>query len=102
MENINKEKIEKLKKEKKTFIVQYSAKWCGPCRTLTPILESICYGHEAQVYKFDIEKDPGYAKELGISSIPFVQFFKEGDVFASRVGFAPRDYYEEQIGIIKG
>jgi len=102
MENINKEKIKELKDNNKTFIVQFSASWCGPCRALTPILENVCEYSNVSVYKFDIGTDPDYAKELGISSIPFVQFFKEGNMVASKVGMAPRDFYEEQVGIIKG
>ena len=102
MESINKEKIQELKDKNETFIVQFSASWCGPCRALTPILENVCDYSNVPVFKFDIGEDPAYSKELGITSIPFVQFFKEGAVVSSKVGMAPRDFYEEQVGIIKG
>lgn len=97
MERINKNSlIEKLDK-KETFIVQYSADWCGPCRVLSPILENVCDSEKVSVYKFDIGDDPDFAKEKKIMSIPYVEFVKNGKVVAQKVGSAAREFYEEQI-----
>jgi len=101
METINKTKVSNLISEKSDFIIQFSANWCGPCKTLTPILENIGHSNDVNVYKFDISSDPGYANELGIKSIPYVQFFKEGQVIASKIGLAPREFYEEQLSLLK-
>ena len=101
METINKSKIQSLVAEKKDFIVQFSANWCGPCKVLTPILENVGHSSDVSVYKFDISSDPNYTNELGIKSIPHVQFFKEGKVIASKVGLAPREFYEEQLSLLK-
>ena len=101
METIDKTKITNLISEKSDFIIQFSASWCGPCRALTPILENVGYSNDVNVYKFDISSDPSYANELGIKSIPYVQFFKEGQVVASKTGLAPREFYEEQSSLLK-
>ena len=102
MNNINKEKIEELKLSEKSFVIQFSASWCGPCRALTPILENVCEGHNIPVYKFDIAEDSEYAKQLKISSIPLVQFFQKGKLVTEKTGLVQRDYYEEQVELIKG
>lgn len=97
MKNISKEEILKLTNDKKTFIVQFSASWCGPCRTLSPILEKVCNKQKVDVYKFDVSKDSEYAKELGITSIPVVTFYKGGEEFDTSLGLKPVDFYEERV-----
>ena len=101
MENINREKINDLIKSQSTFVVQFSASWCGPCRALTPILENVCDGNNIEVYKFDIGDDPEFARELKITSIPFVHFYKQGLLTETKVGMAPREFYEEQTTLLK-
>ena len=101
METIDKAKVSNLISQKSDFIIQFSASWCGPCRALTPILENVGYSNDVNVYKFDISSDPDYANEIGIKSIPYVQFFKEGQVIASKIGLAPREFYEEQSSLLK-
>lgn len=97
MEKINKELLKEKINNKETFIVQYSADWCGPCRVLSPILENVCLSEKINVYKFDIGKDASFAKEKNIMSIPYVEFVKNGKVVAQKVGSAGREFYEEQI-----
>jgi thioredoxin 1 len=102
MNEVSKTEIEKMIQNEKTFVVQFSANWCGPCRVLTPILENVCDGNKIEAYKFNIETDPDYAKELKISSIPVVKFFQEGKEVATKIGLASRDFYEEQTSLLKG
>lgn len=97
MIDIDKEKILKLEEEKQTFVVQFSASWCGPCRTLSPMLEKICNEEKVSVYKLDVSKNQDYAKELKIYSIPFVKFYKDGEEFHSASGLRGRDFYEQKV-----
>ena len=97
MEKINKESLIEKLTNKETFIVQYSANWCNPCRVLAPMLENVCDSEKIKVYKFDIGEDPSFAKEKSIMSIPYVEFVKDGEVVAKKVGSAAREFYEEQI-----
>jgi thioredoxin 1 len=93
MENITKQQYE----TKENAIIQFSASWCGPCKTLTPILESLAKENNLEVYKVDIGKESELAREKGIRSIPYVEFLKEGKVVETFVGAKPKDLIQESI-----
>ena len=68
--------------QKGLVVVDFWAQWCGPCRKLTPLLEQIQneFKEEIKVYKIDADKNINSAKEFGISSLPSVLIFKDGEV----------------------
>ena len=68
--------------ETKVVVVDFWAQWCGPCRKLTPLLEQIQneFGEVVKIYKIDADKNINSAKEYGISSLPSVLIFKDGEV----------------------
>ena len=57
-------------------IIDFHAVWCGPCKTLSPILEKIAkeYKGKINVYKIDVDKEPIVAKEMGIKAMPTILF----------------------------
>jgi thioredoxin len=61
-------------------IVAYHASWCGPCRMLGPVLESVTRAHPGVVYlgKVDVDRAPKLAAAQGVSGIPDVRFYKNG------------------------
>lgn len=63
-------------------VVDFWAQWCGPCRKLMPLLEQIQneFQDEVKIYKIDADKNINCAKEYGISSLPSVLIFKNGEV----------------------
>ena len=67
---------------KQLVIVDFWAQWCGPCRKLTPVLEQIQneFKNEIKVIKVDADKNINTAREYGISSLPSVLIFKDGEV----------------------
>ena len=69
-------------KEQKLVVVDFWAQWCGPCRKLTPLLEQIQneFLNVIKVVKIDADKNINTAKEYGISSLPSVLIFKDGEV----------------------
>jgi thioredoxin 1 len=69
-------------------LVDFCAKWCGPCQAMNPVLEEIAslYSEKIKVIKVDIDKANDIPKEFGIRSVPTFLIFKEGKVQEQVVG----------------
>ena len=64
-------------------VVDFNATWCGPCRMLGP-------EGKASFYAVDVDDNQDLAAEYGISSIPYVAVFKDGQKVDEQVGFVPK------------
>jgi len=77
------------------LIVQLSADWCGPCRVLTPILESIASEKGIEVVKVNIDNNPSIVAKYSVRSIPRILFIKDGLVVTDMTGNQGRQKLEE-------
>lgn len=75
-------------KAKKPVLVDFYATWCGPCRRMAPVIESVSksYSGKIAVIKVDVDKNPRLAAEYDIQSIPTIKLFKNGKVIDEAVG----------------
>ena len=81
-------------------LVDFYADWCGPCRSLAPILDSVARRHagRAIVAKVDTERHQAHAQRLGVSGIPAVFLFSRGQVVEQAAGLRPPAFYDALLG----
>ena len=83
-------------KSDKPILVDFWAPWCGPCRMLAPVLAEVAAekGDKIKVGKVNVDENPELAAQYGISGIPAVLLFKNGQVAGTSVGFKPKPELE--------
>ena len=76
----------------KTCLVDFFATWCGPCKMMSPIVDEIAEEHpEIVVGKADVDDAEELAVQFGISSIPTIMVFKNGEVSKTFVGLTSKE-----------
>lgn len=69
--------------------VDFYADWCGPCKMLSPIMDTI--SNTNVVYKVNVDEEESLAREYGVMSIPCVILFKDGKEINRSVGLKSKE-----------
>lgn len=73
-------------------MVDFWATWCGPCRTMSPVVDQIAEeaADKLKVCKVNIDEQPELAERYQVMTIPTLMVFKDGKAVASTVGVQPK------------
>lgn len=83
---------DKVLNAEKPVLVDYWAEWCGPCKMIAPILDTIAeeYADKLTIVKLNIDENPTIPAKYGVRGIPTLMLFKNGEVEATKVGALPK------------
>jgi thioredoxin 1 len=90
----------------KLQVLDFYAEWCGPCRAMSPAIESLMAEHntegsDLEILKVNVDKENELSEKYGIRSIPVLVFTKDGEEVFRTVGAQPKDKIAAKIAELK-
>lgn len=97
------DEFDKIQNSKKTCVVDFSAVWCGPCRMMEPVLETVSekYAENFEYYKVDIDMFEELALKYSIMYVPTFIVFKNGKEVRRTTGYNEQEEFENFINAEK-
>ena len=85
-------------------LVDFWAEWCQPCRMLTPTMEELAdeYKGKVKIGKLDTDSNRDVSIKYGISAIPTIILFQDGEVKKKFVGLTPKDQFAAALDELEG
>jgi thioredoxin 1 len=80
-------------------LIDFWAPWCGPCKMIAPTIEAMSkdYAGKLAVAKVNVDEEAELAMKYGISSIPTIALFVNGEVKAHQLGAVPKEVLENMV-----
>ena len=92
---------EKVLTSKAPVLVDFWADWCGPCKMIAPVLEQIAAEHpELTIAKMNIDDDASVAVSYGVTGIPTLLLFEDGQVKQTVVGYRGKEDLENLLQLM--
>src|SRR5256886_11406724 len=81
------------------MVVDFWAAWCGPCRTVAPIIEQLAKEYSGRVAfgKLNVDENPLTSNEFQVQSIPTFLIFRDGQPVDGIIGAAPKYQIESKL-----
>ena len=81
------------------IMVDFWAEWCGPCRAVSPILDAIASENadKLSIVKLNVDDNPETAMKYGITSIPAMYVFRNGEIAKRVIGAKPKPALEADL-----
>ena len=91
VKKINEQEFEDVVVKDDVAVVDFSATWCGPCRMLAPVVESVSEKLAGKVdfYNVDVDDAPELAGAYRVNSVPCLVMMKNGEFVDQSIGFKP-------------
>lgn len=86
-------------KSNKVVVVDFSATWCGPCRTLAPMIDQLAiqFRGKAVIGKIDVDGNPNSTAKFAVRNIPAILFFRDGKLVDKQTGGATQSALSAKI-----
>ena len=91
-------------KSETPVLVDYWAEWCGPCKSIAPVLEEVAREYEGRlkIAKINVDENQQVPAKFGIRGIPTLMLFKDGQLAATKVGAMSKAqltaFIDQQLG----
>ena len=100
VKEVNQKEFDELLQSGKAVVCDFWASWCGPCRMLAPVMEAVAEEFtEAEFVKVNVDENEELARRYGVTSIPFVAIFEDGNMKARSVGYLPEEQMKEFVNL---
>lgn len=90
-----------LKEKNKPVLVDFWAEWCGPCRTLGPVMDTLAEDNEVIIGKVNVDEEQEITADCQVRNVPTVLIYHNGKVVEKLVGVHVTSEYQKLLNKYK-